>query len=289
MNLARMESLGYASHSMDMDAHSQLDRALRRLLRPLVRIMLRQGISFGEFSEIAKRTYMEIAWDEFTPSDARASDSRVAIMTGLTRKEVKRLRETRAQKTETSTNHMNRATRVLSGWFRDPDFCDEKGQPRRLNMTDDGLQFPALVRRYSGDMPPRAMLEELRRVNAVRVDEKGIQVLSRSFVPAGGDPDSLRMFGLAMSDLGHTIDRNLNDGTSSEELLFQRYVSNAQLNPRMVPLFKRLLAERGMQLLESLDDWMSSNEQPDDAAGSSAHIGAGIYFFDRTDQPPTDD
>ena len=52
MNLARMESLGYASHSMDMDAHSQLDRALRRLLRPLVRIMLRQGISFGEFSEM---------------------------------------------------------------------------------------------------------------------------------------------------------------------------------------------------------------------------------------------
>ncbi len=289
MNLARMESLGYASHSMDMDAHSQLDRALRRLLRPLVRIMLRQGISFGEFSEIAKRTYMEIAWDEFTPRNARASDSRVAIMTGLTRKEVKRLRETRSQRTELSTNHMNRATRVLSGWFRDPDFCDDKGQPRLLNMTDDGLQFPALVRRYSGDMPPRAMLDELRRVNAVKVDDNGaIQVKSRSFVPDGGDPDSLRMFGLAMSDLGHTIDSNLG-AVPGEDLLFQRYVSNAQLNPRMVPLFKRLLAERGMQLLESLDDWMSSNELPEDAPGQSAHIGAGIYFFDRSDQPPTDD
>lgn len=287
MNLARKESLGYAAQTMDMDAHSQLDRALRRLLRPLVRIMLRQGISFGEFSEIAKRTYMEIAWDEFTPDDARPSDSRVAIMTGLTRKEVKRLRETRAQATEVSTNHMNRATRVLSGWFRDPDFCDERGQPRILNMTDDGPQFPALVRRYSGDMPPRAMLEELRRVKAVTVDEDGIHVLSRSFVPAGGDPDSLRMFGLAMSDLGNTIEHNLDEGPDGD-LLFQRYVSNARLNPRMVPLFKRLLTDRGMQLLESLDDWLSSEEQDDDASTTPAHVGVGIYFFDRSDEPPAD-
>ena len=154
-------------------------------------------------------------------------------------------------------------------------------------MTDDGPQFPALVRRYSGDMPPRAMLEELRRVKAVTVDEDGIHVLSRSFVPAGGDPDSLRMFGLAMSDLGNTIEHNLDEGPDGD-LLFQRYVSNARLNPRMVPLFKRLLADRGMQLLESLDDWLSSEEQDDDASTTPAHVGVGIYFFDRSDEPPAD-
>lgn len=288
INSARMATLGYASQTMDGDARSQLDKALRRLLRPLVRIMLRQGISFGEFSEIAKRAYMEIAWDEFTPDGARPSDSRVAIMTGLTRKEVKRLRETREDGKELSTSQMNRATRVLSGWYRDPDFCDERGAPRLLSMSEDELGFPALVRRYSGDMPPRAMLEELVRVKAVDAsDTQRIRVLSRSFVPEGSDPDGLRMLGLAMTDLGDTIETNLNEGPHGNPS-FQRYVANARVNPRMVPLFKRLLNERGTQLLESLDDWLSAQEVDAGTDGQPAHIGAGLYFFDRSRSDDTD-
>lgn len=268
-----------------MDARKQLESAIRQLLRPLVHILLRQGLSFNEFAELAKREFMEIAWDEFTPEDARPSDSRVAIMTGLTRKEVKRLREARSESgDEQLGQHKNRASRVLSGWYRDPEFCGEDGEPQVLPMDGDSSSFAQLVKRYSGDMPPRAMLDELKRVGAVTVAADGdIQVNSRSYVPNADDPEVIRLFGDSVSDLINTWSHNLEARNGDKWL--QRHVRSPRVAKRAIPLFKRLARDNGQQFLETLEDWLLSHEpaRANDDSDDKTEVGVGIYFFDRSE------
>lgn len=253
-----------------------------------MRILLRQGMSFAEFAELAKREYMEIAWDEFTPEGARPSDSRVAIMTGLTRKEVKRLRESRDEHSAPTRQHKNRASRVLSGWHRDPDYCGEDGAPRCLTMDEGKFNFSTLVKQYSGDMPPRAMLDELERVGAVSVLEDGrIQANNRSYIPHSEDPEIIRLFGDSVGDLINTWAHNLESQNGDKWL--QRHVRSPRVSARAVPLFKRLAKDNGRQFLETLEDWLLSHE-PDTNSGAGdaseadtqTEVGVGIYYFDRS-------
>lgn len=267
---------------MEDQARTELQNALRRILRPLVRILLRQGFSIGELTELIKRAYMEVAWDEFTPEGTRPSDSRVAIMTGLTRKEVKRLRETRGEDPMSSLAQMNRATRVLSGWHRDPDFCGQDGKPAALNLTDAEQGFAALVKRYSGDMPPRAMLDELARVGAVDIHEQGSDTLisarSRSFIPEGGDAAHLKLFGMSVSDLTTNWDFNLQPAHKDERWL-QGHVFTQKLARKAVPLLRNLASERGQSFMENLDDWLLSHET--EQSEDQVEMGVGIYLFRR--------
>jgi hypothetical protein len=264
-------------------AKARLAIALRHLLRPLVRVMLRHGMSYGDFADIAKATYAESAREDFALPGKKSTDSRVAILTGLTRKDVKALREAAAGGHYTNAN---RATRVLSGWHQDPDFTGADGEPRVLDM-EGVFGFSELVRRYSGDIPPRALLEELQRVNAVKVDgKKRIQVLSRAFVARPGDLEGLRMLGTAMHDLAATIEYNLTRDDKPPR--FQRTVFSERLPVRQVPILRRISAERGQRFLESIDDWLSAHEPGvrEKTDEPTVRTGVGIYFFE--DAPPAD-
>lgn len=264
---------------MEDNARQWLARACRRLLRPLIRILLDHGIAYRDFAEIVRSVYVEVARESFTPEGKRPTDAHVAVVTGLTRKEVKRLRE------QADDNHAdqvwggaNRATRVLSGWHRDPDFTDQRGAPRPLSLSDDD-GFVALVRRYSGDIPPKAILEELERVTVVERDNDTLRVLDRAYVPDARDPESLRMLGSAGHDLFATIAHNIARDESTPPR-FQRTVFNTRIDPRALPVFQRLVSQQGQQWLETLDDWLENHEiDRDDDTASRARTGVGIYFF----------
>src|SRR6185295_11470661 len=125
----------------------------------LFRLLLRQSVSFGAFEEMAKRAYVDVALKDFAIPGKKQTTSRVAVLSGLTRKEVQRLLSEGDDDGEEVADRYNRAARVLTGWARDADFLDRKGKPRILDLEgDEG--FAGLVKRYSGDMPPRAVLDE---------------------------------------------------------------------------------------------------------------------------------
>ena len=258
---------------------SELARACRHLLRPLVRALLRHGIAHDEFSEIAKSVYVEVAREDFGLPGKKTSDSRVAILTGLTRKEVAAVGERDGNMPIGENAQGNRATRVLSGWYQDPDFCGPDGQPIALPV-DGRISFAALVKRYSGDMPHRAMLEELQRIGALSVDKSGnVRVRSRSYVPSEKDPEGARILGTAAHDLIATIEHNL-ARSGEEQSRFQRSAFNLHLSAKAVPILRRIVSERGLRFLESLDDWMSAHEAPATDEKDAVRAGIGVYFFE---------
>jgi hypothetical protein len=254
-----------------------LARTLLTLLKPLVRILLRNGIAYGSFAELAKKTYVDVAFEAFAPEGKKQTISRVSAMSGLTRKDTKRLREWDRPDASSSEQRYNRAVRVISGWLNDPRFRNAAGQPAELPVDGEGASFAALVKKYSGDVTTQAMLAVLHAASSVEKTEHGIKLVRHAYLP-GNDPcEKLAILGTDTAELIDTIDHNLAaaDGTRR----FQRKVSNHRIRADALADFRALSAQQSQALLETLDAWLSAHETDDDAAAH--YVSVGIYFFER--------
>lgn len=268
---------------MDAVVHvnTVLSSAIARLLRPIVRILLANGLSYDAFADIAKRTYVEIGMREFAIAGKKQSISRISILTGLSRKEVQRVLQDQTPLEATTNEHYNRAARVIAGWIRDSDFTEANRQPKALPVDGAPASFSELVRRYSGDMPARAVLDELLRVGAVeRLGDQRIQLVARAYVPRKSGLDKLGILGTDVADLIHTIDHNLELGPT--EPYFQRKVMYDNLPSEALPEFRALTADRAQELLEHLDTWLAGRDRdvnPDINGTGRMRAGVGIYYF----------
>lgn len=272
-----------------MNNANPLHQALSRILRPLARLLLRNGIPYGEFAELLKRAYVEAALEDFPDGRRRPTDSRAAVMTGLTRKEVKRQREilTGEDAGARDVLHTNRASRVVSGWVHDAVFQTRDGEAAMLAFDGPG-SFSELVKRYSGDMPPRAVLDELLRVGVVSVDAEsgGLVLKQRAYVPAGDSAEMLQIFGEDVSDLIATIDHNLVSDESGQGPLFQRTLTYDNIPPEVMESWRKHAAAQSQVLLEQLDTWLGphdrdiSGQQPGSVSGDSVRTGVSIFFFE---------
>ena len=101
--------------------------AMARILRPLIHILIRNGISYGTFADLAKWLFVDVANREFAIEGRKQTISRVSVITGLNRKEVKRVSELPAPDDQASSERYNRAARVIAGWRRDKAFRSKKG------------------------------------------------------------------------------------------------------------------------------------------------------------------
>lgn len=271
---------------MDADARPQnaYIKAITQLLRPLFRLLLRSGMSYGTFEDLARRTYVEVAARDFGIPGKKPSISRVSVLSGLTRKEVQRLMSLTPDEQAVVVTQHNRAARVLTGWVRDADFCDASGEPRALEL-DGAVSFAGLVKRYSGDMPARAVLDELIRVGAVLRREDGrLQLLERAYVPQQSTAEKLRILGVDVADLIETIDHNVEHGAVDPR--YQRKVVYHSMPVAQLPAFRKLSGTQAQALLERLDRWLAEHEnenehEPGNLDAERARVGVGIYYFEQ--------
>jgi len=258
-----------------------LSAAVMTLLRPLVRILLRNGVPYGVFSDLAKRVYVDVATENFGLPGRKQSKSRVSILTGLSRKEVLRVQRLSAPDDAGAAARYNRAARVVAGWVRDPRFHDERGTPRDLPTEGDGETFGDLVKSYSGDAPARAVLDELVRVGAVaRLEDGRVRLAARSYIPRTSEIDKMGILGSDVADLIATIGRNIDDPANA---VFQRKVCYDNLPAEVLPELKRMTEDRGQAVLESFDRWLSGRDRdvnPEAGGTGRKRAGVGIYYFE---------
>lgn len=269
---------------MSTDTEKALSAAVLRLLRPLVRILLRNGFTYGAFADLAKWVFVDVASREFGVSGRKQTVSRVSVITGLNRKEVKRVQEIDAPDDAAAARQYNRAARVVGGWTSDPRFLDEDGAPAVLAFeADEGRSFSALVRAHSGDMTPRAVFDELLRVGAVEQDEDGaVRLVTRAYVPRTSDVDKLHILGSDVALLLSTIDHNLQHGGSAP--LFQRKVAYDNLPQEALPQLHELAGEKGQRLLEELNRYLARHDRdanPEAQGTGRKQAGVGIFYFER--------
>jgi hypothetical protein len=267
---------------METRVHHALVAAIFRILRPLVRLLLRHGIPFGVMADVVKQVYVDVAFEDFGLPGRKQTTSRVSILTGLSRKEVARLRRLNVWDDDEAVQQYHRAARVMSAWVREPEFHDASGQPAPLPVEGDRASFAVLVRRYSGDMPVRAILDELARVRAVeRLEDGRIRLLARSYVPVAGEVEKLSILGTDVADLIATIDWNLR--CPPAEAYFQRKVHYDNLPAEVMPELHALTRERAQVLIEQLDHWMAAHDRdvnPTVQGTGRKRAMVGIYYFE---------
>ncbi len=269
---------------MDADNRIQvaLNAAVLKLLRPLCRLLLRHHVPFAAFEELAKHTYVQVALDDFGIPGKKPTLSRASILTGLTRKDVQRLVADTAPERAASDEGYNRAARVLTGWARDAEFHGPDGKPKALDPLEGTASFAMLVRRYSGDMPARAVLDELLRVGAVRQrDDQKLELVTSGYVPRSGETEKLGILGSDVADLIATIDHNLQRADTDPR--FQRKVMYTDYPASELPAFRKLSSAQAQELLEKFDRWLAVHEKSDKTDHSSQpamRVGVGIYYFE---------
>lgn len=258
-----------------------LAAAILMLLRPLVRILQRNGVPYGVFADLAKRTYIEVANEQFALPGRKPSISRVSILTGLTRKEVVRVLDLPTIDNAAGIARYNRAARVIAGWVRDLEFCAPDGAPADLPLQGDKGSFAHLVKRYSGDIPMRAMLDELERVGAIKGHGDTVHLVTPAYVPAQGETEKLGILGRDVADLINTIDHNIYGGAAARR--FQRKMAYDNLTQDDIAKLRTLAAARAQALLEELDKHFAAADRDlnREVRGSGrVRAGVGIYYFE---------
>jgi hypothetical protein len=259
-----------------------LTRSVLRILARFARLLLRHGLALPAFVELAKRAYLEAAMNDMALPGRKATISRAAVLTGLTRKEVQRLQSEPAPPAPELMSTHNRAARVLAGWVRDPHFHATPGTPATLPFDAGETSFAALVRQYGGDVPPRAVLDELMRVGAVERDAQGrLRALARAYIPRTSAAGKLDILGADVSYLIGTIDHNLEHG--EVEPRFQRKVTYDNVPAEAVEEFRAMAAREGQALLERLGDWLAQHDRdvnPAVRGSGRMRVGVGVFAFE---------
>jgi hypothetical protein len=259
-----------------------LSDAARAILRPLVRVLLRNGIPYGAFADLARGVYVEVAEKEFALAEKRQTVSRISTITGLTRKEVGRIQAAEAPAHAADAERYNRPARVIGGWVRSKAYHDRKGRPADLPMEGAAKSFSGLVREFSGDIPPRAIADELLRVGAIELLANGdVRLLTRAYIPRGDQADKIGILGADVADLIRTIDHNLT--CPPGEAYFQRRVSYDNIPREALPELTRTLSRKAQSCLESLDRVLAAADRdrsPDSKGTGRVRTGVAIYYFE---------
>jgi hypothetical protein len=253
-------------------------------IRPIAAMLLRFGVGYREFAEASKTAFVEIASEGFGDRGRPTNTSRVAVMTGLSRKEVKAIKEglARGESLETSLTHI--PSEVLRRWFISDRYCDPLGVPKTLNWDGAADSFTELVRSCGTNLSPVAMRAELLRVGAIKQGESGSLTVLRRYLIADSAQDRLAeglQFGIR--PLALTVARNVATA-GMDGLRFQRVVDSYS-----VPAERRLELEREVtarlkQFSEELDDIFSEVGQSSETGENSA-VGVGLFYFEDYDDP----
>ncbi len=270
---------------METDLHAVVLASARLLLRPIVRVLLRAGVPFREFSELAKFAYVEIATNEFGIRGRPTNVSRTAILTGLNRRDVARIRRAAPLQMLDSV-FMSPGSRILSGWHLEDRYRDAGGNPAPLPLEGEAPSFQSLVRRYAPDLPHIALFKELSAAGAIELTEDGLLIaVRRSYIPKSFDPNQIRLWGSILHDMATTLAHNV---TRSEAMpaRFERRAIHLQVRRSAVPAFREFVEAEGQRFLERIDAWLIQNGtgEPVERDGADAppavRLGAGAYVIE---------
>ncbi len=255
-------------------------------LRPLAQILLRSGISYKQFADVAKRAFIQESLAEKDAKGRSINTSRVAVRTGLSRKEVRRLLEVEGRFSDepgTERNYSGPPAKVLHAWHMDRRFTNERGIPLDLEFDVGSPTFCDLVRAVAGDVPPGAVRAELKRAAAIEdLPDGKLRAVKRYFVPGDFDEKAIAVISGLLYPLTAGIAHNSNPNRKSEGFI-QRLAYSERLDSSSRPMFRKWSRAEATKFIEAMDDWLAENEMPS-APGeenqSESIVGIGVFYFE---------
>lgn len=261
--------------------------AVRRLLRPLVRLLLSYSVQYPYLSNLLKLTYVEVATREFPLEDRPQSDSRVSLLTGIHRQDVKRLRGEMVGDSPPPPV-VSIGAQLVSRWLGEATYLDAKSQPKSLSrLASNGgeASFERLVQSVNKDIRPRVVLDEWLRLGVADLDNQDRVVLrTDAFVPVHGMEEKLFYFGKVIHDHLAASEHNL---TTGQPLMLDRCVYFDHLTEQSAEAlaeYSRILAGEAMQ---AMNRRALALQQADATKPDATHrTNFGLYFYHADEAPP---
>lgn len=267
--------------------------ALRRALRPLVRLMVSRGVTYPYLAELLKGLFVDVADKEFRISAKAPTDSRVSLVTGVHRKDVSRLREELDTSAETVPSVVSLGAQLVAVWMGSERYLDESGKPRPLPrfISEGGeVSFEALVASVNSDIRSRVVLDEWLRLGVVRFDEeRRVCLNAEAFVPAEGFDEKAFYLGHNLHDHAAAAAHNLLGGKPP---FLERSVHYDGLTPETIALLARQSEELGMKALLAVNKTAMTAEEKDAAQPAAPdkqnrqRMTFGIYFYAEASDTP---
>ncbi|MCF1249203.1 DUF6502 family protein [Pseudomonas putida] len=264
--------------------------ALRRVMRPLVRLMLRKGVTYTMFTDLLKEVFVDVAHREFRLNDTAPTDSRISLLTGVHRKDVRRLRNEGDTAIAALPDNITLGAQLVNVWTNTPPFCSAPGQARalaRLASVGGDCSFDALVAKVSTDIRGRVVLDEWLRLGVVRLDEQDcVHLEAHAFVPQKGFDEKAAYFGHNLHDHACAAVHNL---SGEGPPFFERSVHYDALSPASVEHLRDVVAKDGMQTLLAFSRLAAALESADEPGiEQRQRITVGLYFYtETTDSDPS--
>jgi Family of unknown function (DUF6502) len=274
---------------LSSDARRQLLYAVRRVLRPIVRLLIRVGMSFSEFVEVARGAYIESAVRDRS-GGAPLTRERIAFVTGMSREQVDYYIDNERTRPSARPTLARAAMEVLHRWHTDPHYLGPYGIPIELEFdAPQGRCFQSLVAQADSKVSPGLLLEELLRAGSVAYSgEKHYRAVVRWFIaPECLSPHRLQNFGDTLAHLAQTLEYNANV-TDSDNKRLERFVFADKGIPREVlPSFEAQARARTLQFLADIDDWLAHRSGPDSGPSCPPKVEVGVNVFLYV-EPPAD-
>ena len=256
-----------------------LVKAVTLLCTPLIRLLIEKGITFPQFRELMKELYVEVADQQFSLDDKKPSDSRIFVLTGIHRKDIKRIRMQSQQEDQQITSSASLSGELVARWSSMPEYLDDKGKPRPLQKSGNATEagFEQLVSSVNKDVRPRVVLEEWLRLNIVRLKDDYV-VLNKSAFVTNKEFKEMAYY------LGHNVHDHMascvSNILSEEEPMLERSVYYASLTENSVNKLNDIASKKGDDLLQHLNKQAiklyDADKHKDDA---KYRIRLGVYWY----------
>ena len=275
-----------------MRSHIQdaLLSALESILKPTVKLLLQSGIGYSEFVAVAKSVFVQVATDEYKRRGRPANFSQVSAMTGISRKEVSRIRKPTTDDRWTPSMESTPVNTVLHEWHFDPDFSDGSGKAKPLPF-EGPLSFSTLVSRYVGDIPPGAMRSTLQKAGVLTQHADGsVSVSQQFFYSRVFNEDFVRGAAFSIGNLGSTLVHNaavhqrtdISNEKKRELGRLERVIWSEHLSEEGIARFKAWVDEVAPRFLDEGNKVIGEGELPKKAWSTRAPraIGVSFYYFE---------
>lgn len=256
-----------------------LVKAVTLLCKPLIRLLIEKGMTFPQFRELMKELYVEVADAHFSLDAKKPSDSRIFVLTGVHRKDIKRIRQQSEMENQPITSSASLSGEIVARWTSMPDYLDNKGKPRPLLKSEKNNEpgFEQLVSSVSKDVRPRVILDEWLRLNMVRLKDDYV-VLNKSAFVTNKEFNEMAYY------LGHNIHDHLascvNNILAEDEPMLERSVYYASLSEDSVKKLRTIADKKGNELLQLLNKQAIKFYDADKLKDDANHrMRLGVYWY----------
>lgn len=257
-------------------------RALGRVLRPLVRLLIRSGVTFPILADLLRTVYVEVATTDLAQGERPRTDSRIALLTGIHRKELRRQR-TAVPEAEPVVVTLN--SQIIARWLGDPGYNDANGKPAPLPRTGPAPSFDALVAAVTRDVRARSVLDDWLARGMATIDGDGNVALQvAAFLPR--EDTAARLFYFARNLHDHLAAASSNVLTTGQPPFLERSVHYDGLSADAAAALERIARETAGPVLLDVNRAALAIADADDAAHATEgaaprthRVNFGIFVY----------